>query len=71
MKCAKVASFTLELTFAIGTPNKEPTIWRHFGTLNVTGLGLGIAKNMRGACALKKQEVYKSACLTLELTFAI
>jgi len=31
MKCAKVASLTLELTFATWTPNQEPTIWRNLG----------------------------------------
>jgi len=31
MKCAKVTSLTLELTFTIWTPNQESTIWITLG----------------------------------------
>jgi len=31
MKCAKVTSLTLELTFAIWSSNQEPTIWSTLG----------------------------------------
>jgi len=31
MKCAKVASLTLEFNFAIWTLNQEPTIWSNLG----------------------------------------
>jgi len=38
-------------------------------TLNVTGLGLGIAKILIGGCTLAKHEVYKSDMFDVRVDF--
>ena len=48
----KSGMFDLRVDFCHLDPNQEPIIW-NFRTLNVTGLGLGIAKNLRGGCLLE------------------
>jgi len=59
--------FDLRVDFCHLDPKSRANHLEYFRTLNVTGLGLRIAKNLRRGYTLAKHV----ACLTLELTFVI
>jgi len=61
--------FDLRVDFCHLDPKSIANHLKHFRTLNVTILGLGIAKNMRGGCTLEKHEVCKSDMFDLRVDF--
>ena len=65
----KSGMFDLRVDFCHLDPKSIANHLKHFRTLNVTILGLGIAKNMRGGCTLEKHEVCKSDMFDLRVDF--
>jgi len=65
----KSGKFDLRVDFCHLDPKSRANHFEHFGTLNVTSLGLGIAKNKREGYTLEKQEVYKSGMFDLRVDF--
>ena len=65
----KSGMFDLRVDFCHLNPKSRANHLKHFRTLNMTGLGLGIATNMRGGYTLVKQEVFKSGLFDLRVNF--
>jgi len=67
----KSSMFDLRVDFYHLDPKLRANHLEHFKTVNVTGLGLGIAKkkNMRRGCTLEKHKVCKSDMFDLRVDF--
>ena len=65
----KSGMFDLRVDFCHLDLKSRANHLEHFGTLNVTGLGHGIATNLRGSCTLEKQKVCKSGMFDLRVDF--
>jgi len=65
----KSGMFDLRVDFCHFAPKSRANHLEHFRTLNVTGLDLGIATNLRGGCTLEKQEVCKSGMFDPRVNF--
>jgi len=65
----KSDKFDLRVDFCHLVLKSRANHLKHFGTLNVTGLGIFIAKNLRRGCTFAKHEVCKSSMFDLRVDF--
>jgi len=61
--------FDLRVDFCHFDPKSRDNHLKHFKTLNLTGLGLVIAKKLIVGCTLEKHEVCKSGMFDLRVDF--